>query len=229
MKEARTMQRTDKMYTTVIFDLDGTLLDTLSDLHASVNFALRELSFPERTIDEIRRFIGNGVVKLVERSVPTGTDAETAKHCLDIFRQHYLVHMSDNTAPYEGVTDLLGKLREYGIKTAVVSNKLHSAVAELCDDYFPALIDCALGVSDESERKPAPKNVFRAFDVLSCDKDSTVYVGDSEVDVQTAKNEGLRCIGVTWGFRDREELISAGADLIADNAEGLLKLICNPA
>ena len=223
------MQRTDKMYTTVIFDLDGTLLDTLSDLHASVNFALRELSFPERTIDEIRRFIGNGVVKLVERSVPTGTDAETAKLCLDIFRQHYLVHMSDNTAPYEGVTDLLGKLREYGIKTAVVSNKLHSAVAELCNDYFPALIDCALGVSDESERKPAPKNVFRAFDVLSCDRDSTVYVGDSEVDVQTAKNAELRCIGVTWGFRDREELISAGADLIADTAEELLELIKSPA
>lgn len=216
------------MYTTVIFDLDGTLLDTLRDLHASVNFALRELSFPERTLGEIRRFIGNGVVKLIERSVPTGTDKETEKKCFDAFRQHYLLHMADNTAPYEGITDLLKKLRAEGIRTAVVSNKLHTAVVGLCDDYFPSLIDCALGVSDESERKPAPKNVFRAFDILSCNKDNTVYVGDSEVDVQTAKNAGLECIGVTWGFRDRDELISAGADYIADTAEELLKLIKQP-
>ncbi len=213
------------MYTTVIFDLDGTLLDTLSDLHASVNFALRELSFPERSREEIRRFIGNGVVKLIERSVPAGTDRETAKKCLDIFRKHYLLHMTDNTAPYEGITELLCHLKQEGIKTAVVSNKLHTAVVGLCDDYFPGLIDCALGVSDESERKPAPTNVYKALDALCCNKDNTIYIGDSEVDVQTAKNADLKCIGVTWGFRDRDELLSAGADFIADSAEELLKLI----
>ena len=213
------------MYTTVIFDLDGTLLDTLADLHASVNFALRELSFPERTLGEIRRFIGNGVVKLIERSVPAGTDKETEKNCLDIFRAHYLSHMADNTAPYEGITELLCRLKQEGIKTAVVSNKLHTAVVGLCDDYFPSLIDCALGVSDESERKPAPTNVYKALDALCCNKDNTIYVGDSEVDVQTAKNAGLKCIGVTWGFRDKDELINAGADHIADTAEELLKLI----
>ena len=213
------------MYTTVIFDLDGTLLDTLSDLHASVNYSLREHSFPERSMEETRRFIGNGVVKLIERSVPAGTDKETEADCLDIFRAHYLSHMADNTAPYAGITDLFGKLREYGIKTAVVSNKLHTAVVGLCDDYFPSLIDCALGVSDESERKPAPTNVYKALDALCCNKDNTIYVGDSEVDVQTAKNAGLKCIGVTWGFRDKDELINAGADYIADTAEELLKLI----
>ena len=213
------------MYTTVIFDLDGTLLDTLSDLHASVNYSLREHSFPERSLEEIRRFIGNGVIKLIERSVPTGTDKETEADCLAVFRKHYLEHMSDNTAPYAGVTDLLGRLREYGIKTAVVSNKLHSAVVGLCDDYFPDLLDCDLGVSDESERKPDPKNVFKAFDILSCDRDSTLYVGDSEVDVQTAKNADLKCVGVTWGFRDREELMGAGADYIIDTAQELLQLL----
>ena len=210
------------MYTTVIFDLDGTLLDTLSDLHASVNFALRELSFPERSKEEIRRFIGNGVVKLIERSVPTGTDKETEKHCLDIFRQHYLDHMTDSTSPYDGICYLLSALKERGIKTAVVSNKLHSAVAGLCDDFFPDLIDCALGVSDESERKPAPLNVYKALRLLGSKKEETLYVGDSEVDVQTAKNADLQCVGVTWGFRDREELLSAGADFVIDKAEEIL-------
>ena len=218
-------QRTDNMYTTVIFDLDGTLLDTLSDLHASVNFALRELSFPERTREEIRRFIGNGVVKLIERSVPTGTDKEKEKKCFDAFRQHYLEHMADNTVPFSGITELLLRLKQKGIKTAVVSNKLHSAVVGLCDDFFPGLIDCALGVSDESERKPAPTNVYKAFELLGCNNKSTVYVGDSEVDVQTAKNAGLECIGVTWGFRDKEELLTAGSAFIADNTDGLFRII----
>lgn len=213
------------MYNTVIFDLDGTLLNTLSDLHASVNFALRELSFPERSIEEIRRFIGNGVVKLIERSVPVGTDKETEKKCLDIFRQHYLIHLSDNTAPYEGVISLLTELKKGGIKTAVVSNKLHAAVAELCDRYFHGLIDAALGVSDESERKPAPINVLRAIDFLGSDRESVLYVGDSEVDVQTAKNAGIPCLGVTWGYRDSEELRAAGADYIADTADKIQSLL----
>lgn len=213
------------MYKTAIFDLDGTLLNTLSDLHGSVNFALRELSFSERSVEEIRRFIGNGVVKLVERSVPAGTDEEAQKKCLAIFREHYLEHMNDNTAPYEGITDLLAVLRDKGIKTAVVSNKLHSAVAELCDGFFGGLIDLALGVSDESERKPAPLNVFRALEALGSEKAETVYIGDSEVDVQTAKNAGLTCVGVTWGFRDRGELIEAGADFIAESTGALEEIL----
>lgn len=213
------------MIKTVIFDLDGTLLDTLGDLHASVNYALGKMGYPARTVDEIRRFIGNGVVKLIERSVPVGTDKGSEKKCLDIFRAHYLEHMNDRTAPYEGILLLLEKLREKGIRLAVVSNKLHSAVVDLCDGYFHGLIDCALGVSDESERKPKPANVYKAIDLLKAEKAYTIYIGDSEVDVQTAKNASLPCIGVTWGFRDREELLAAGADFIAASTAEVADII----
>ncbi|MBQ9912835.1 MAG: HAD family hydrolase [Clostridia bacterium] len=213
------------MYKTVIFDLDGTLLDTLDDLMNSVNFALREFSFPERSRNEIRSFIGNGVIKLMERSTPDDTDSQTQEKCLECFRRHYLMHMADNTTPYEGIIPLLKRLKEAGISTAVVSNKLHSAVAGLCEDFFPSLIDAALGVAEEKERKPSPLNVFRAMEMLSSDKENTVYVGDSNVDVETAHRAGLKCIGVTWGFRDREELQAYSCDFIADNADEVLRLI----
>lgn len=213
------------MYSTVIFDLDGTLLNTLEDLHASVNFALKEFSFPQRTIEEIRHFIGNGVVKLVERSTPEGTDSEINKKCLEVFRKHYLQHMKDRTAPYEGVIELLEKLKKQNIRTAIVSNKLHSAVEGLCEDYFCGLIDLALGVNEEKERKPAPLNVIRAMEILGSSTENTIYVGDSEVDVQTAKNSSLCCIGVTWGFRDEEELRRAGAEYIAHRPEEIEEII----
>ncbi|MBR3948871.1 MAG: HAD family hydrolase [Clostridia bacterium] len=212
------------MYKAVIFDLDGTLLNTLTDLYNSVNHALRTFGFPERTIDEVRRFIGNGVKKLMERSTPVGTDEETNAECLDVFREHYLLHMADNTAPYEGVNELIEKLRENGIKTAVVSNKLHPAVVGLCKDYFPG-IECAIGVSVEEERKPNPVNVLKVLDVFGITADECIYVGDSEVDVQTAHNASLKCIGVTWGFRDEKELIENGADFIAHNTDEVLKQV----
>lgn len=220
------------MYKYAIFDLDGTLLNTLGDLHSAVNHALREFGFPERTITEVRRFIGNGVVKLMERSTPDGTDAKTNEECLCVFRKYYLQHMADTTAAYEGVTEMLKLLRKEGVRTAVVSNKLHSAVAGLCEDYFGGLIDVAIGVSDESERKPSPINVYKAMEQLpadkseeNCQKEYTIYIGDSEVDVQTAKNASLKCIGVTWGFRDEDELLKAGAEYIAHNTDEVLKII----
>lgn len=225
------------MYKYVIFDLDGTLLNTLGDLHAAVNHALREMGFPERTMDEVCRFIGNGVVRLMERATPDGTDAATNAESLDIFREYYLQHMSDTTEPYEGITEMLEKLKENGIKTAVVSNKLHSAVVGLCEETFPGLIDVALGVNTEEERKPAPVNVFRAMSEfgiaekgceeksIGCAEHTIIYIGDSEVDVQTAKNAGLPCIGVTWGFRDEEELRRAGADFIAHNVGEVMAII----
>lgn len=213
------------MYKTVIFDLDGTLLDTLDDLMNAVNFALREFSFPERTREEIRSFIGNGVIKLMERSTPDDTDTETQEKCLDAFRRYYLEHMADNTAPYRGIITMLERLKNKGISTAVVSNKLHSAVVGLCEDYFPSLIDVPLGVSEEKERKPSPFNVFKAMEMLTSDKENTVYVGDSNVDVETAHNASLKCIGVTWGFRNREELLAHSCDFIVDNADEVLKLI----
>ncbi len=213
------------MYKAVIFDLDGTLLDTLDDLMNAVNFALREFSFPERSREEIRSFIGNGVIKLMERSTPVDTDPETQEKCLDTFRRYYLEHMSDNTAPYNGIIPLLERLKSEGISTAVVSNKLHSAVVGLCEDYFPSLIDIPLGVAEEKERKPSPLNVYKAMGRLSSDIENTIYVGDSNVDVETARNASLKCIGVTWGFRDRDELLAHSCDFIADTTDEVLKLI----
>ena len=213
------------MYSLAIFDLDGTLLDTLGDLHASVNFALKEFSFPERTIDEVRSFIGNGVVKLMERSTPDGTDDATQKECLDVFRAHYLEHMSDTTAPYAYVADLLSSLRSKGIKIAVVSNKLHPAVEDLCESYFPGLIDKAVGVSVEAERKPSPVNVIRTAECFGVKPEDCIYIGDSEVDVQTAHNAHIKCIGITWGFRDKDCLEANGCDFIADTVDEVYNLI----
>ncbi len=213
------------MYSLVIFDLDGTLLDTLDDLFNSVNFALRSFSFPERTKDEVRSFIGNGVKKLMERSTPNGTDEKTNESCLNVFREHYLSHLRDNTAPFKDVSALLSALKEKGIKTAVVSNKLHTAVEALCDDYFPDLIELCLGVSTESERKPCPVNVIKALDFFGETTDTAIYVGDSEVDVQTAHNANIKCIGVTWGFRLREELEKAGCEFICDTCEEIAKIV----
>ncbi len=213
------------MYKLAIFDLDGTLLDTLGDLHASVNFALRKFRFPERTIDEVRAFIGNGVVKLMERSTPDGIDSETQLRCLDAFRKHYLQHMSDTTAPYEGTAELLKNLRGEGIKIAVVSNKLHPAVEDLCESYFPGLIDKAVGVSVEEERKPSPINVLKTAEHFGADLKDCIYIGDSEVDVQTAHNAEIKCIGITWGFRTKDELLKAGADIVADTAEEVKEII----
>lgn len=212
------------MYKAVIFDLDGTLLNTLTDLYNAVNFALDAFGFPKRSIEEVRRFIGNGVKKLMERSTPDGTDEETNAKCLDCFKEYYLKHMTDNTAPYEGVNELISLLKERGVKTAVVSNKLHAAVVGLCEDYFKD-IDCAIGVSVEEERKPNPVNVLKVLDTFGVSADECIYVGDSEVDVQTAHNASLKCIGVTWGFRDEKELIENGADFIAHTATELLGII----
>ena len=190
-----------------------------------MNHALRAFGFPERSLEEVRRFIGNGVVKLMQRATPEGTDKETDAKCLEVFRSYYLIHMQDMTAPYEGVIPLLERLREKGIRTAVVSNKLHEAVYELCNDYFPGLIQEAIGVSDENERKPSPVNVYKALDKMQVTAAECIYIGDSEVDVQTSHNAGVKCIGVTWGFRDREELSAAGAEIISDSCDEILEFI----
>ncbi|MCM1365437.1 MAG: HAD family hydrolase [Faecalibacterium sp.] len=213
------------MYKAVIFDLDGTLLNTLDDLAASVNFALDKFDFPKRSTDEIRRFVGNGVIKLMQRATPDDIDEITFEKCFGCFREHYLEHMQDNTRPYDGVTEMLETLKKQGIKTAVVSNKLHSGVVELCKEFFGDNLTCSFGVEVEEERKPSPINVFKALAQLNVIADETIYVGDSEVDVQTATNACLDCIGVTWGFRDREELIEAGAKFIIDKPDEIKALI----
>lgn len=210
-----------KKYKAVIFDLDGTLLDTLDDLKNSTNYALREMGFAERTQEEIRRFVGNGVAKLIERAVPEGTDVSMVQKTLSVFKEHYALHCEDCTAPYEDVLPMLARLSERGIALAVVSNKIESAVISLCRQYFEG-IDIALGDREERRKKPYPDALFEALRRLGLAPEEAVYIGDSEVDVETAKNAGMDCISVTWGFRDTDALkrawnVTDNTDLFAEN------------
>ncbi len=213
------------MYNTVIFDLDGTLLNTLEDLKNSVNFALCKYGFPQRSTDEIRRFVGNGVERLVRLSVPEGTPEDVNSDVLEVFKEHYALNSKVLTAPYDGVTQLLQTLNDCGIKTAVVSNKFDAAVKQLCGEFFGELLVCAIGESETVRRKPAPDSVFEALARLGSRKEESLYVGDSEVDVATAKNAGLFCVGVIWGFRDRALLEEKGADAVIERPCELLELL----
>lgn len=197
----------------VIFDLDGTLLNTLEDLADSTNFALRSFGYQQRTIDEVRQFVGNGVAKLIERAIPEGCDNPNFDNCLAVFKQNYSLNMYNKTRPYDGIIDLLKNLKQKGYKTAVVSNKFDVAVKELCEKYFSGLIDIAVGENEKCgiKKKPSPDTLNIAIERLSVEKDKCVYVGDSDVDIQTAQNAGIACISVLWGFRDEEFLKNSGA------------------
>lgn len=210
---------------TVIFDLDGTLLDTLDDLADSVNHALSACGMPQRTLDEVRAFVGNGVGNLIARAVPAGTKEEQCKHCLDCFRAHYLVNMENKTAPYPGTLDLLKQLKNEGRRLAVVSNKLDVAVKDLVQNHFEGLITVAVGERPGMARKPARDMVLFALEELGSDIGQAVYVGDSEVDLETAKNAGLPCISVTWGFRDGRFLLERGASHVANSIEELSRIL----
>lgn len=211
------------MIKTIIFDLDGTLLNTLEDLMISTNYALLEFGFPTHSLEDIRKFVGNGVKKLIERAVPLDCSQDVTEKCLDVFKEHYSKNMYNHTKPYDSILEILEELHNKGLKIGVVSNKFDSAVKELCQKYFLNLVDIAIGQSDDVPKKPAPNGVFKAMKELSAEPSSTIYVGDSEVDVQTAKNSNLPCIGVLWGFRDRKDL--AGADYIIDNPCDILKIV----
>lgn len=213
------------MIDTIIFDLDGTLLNTLEDLQDSTNFALKEFGYQERNIEEIRLFVGNGVAKLIERAIPQGLDNPNFEKCLAIFKKHYAENMYNKTAPYAGIIEMLTKLKLNGYKTAVVSNKFDAAVKELCKKYFGDLIKIAIGESENVRKKPAPDSVIRAMQELKSPKENCIYCGDSDVDVKTAENTGIECIGVTWGFRDYENLNTAGAKYIINTPADILKLI----
>lgn len=213
------------MYKAVIFDLDGTLLNTLGDLATSVNHALKACGYPERTVAEVRAFIGNGVIKLMQRATPDGISQEDFDRCFESFRSYYLEHMFDTTRPYDGILPLLDSLKADGIQTAVVSNKLHLGVVGLCKDFFGERLTCAFGVLDESERKPSPANVFKAIKEMNVEAADCVYVGDSEVDVQTANNAGLDCIAVTWGYRDLDVLKMNRPKYIIDTPEEIIKIL----
>lgn len=214
-------------YDAVIFDLDGTLLDTLDDLMDAANYALTELGFSPRSRGEIQAFVGNGVAKLMERAVPPGTSPSLTARALDLFKPYYAQHSKDRTAPYPGISETLEALRAGGCRLAVVSNKFDAAVKALARDYFPDLLDLAAGENEAGgvPKKPDPTMVLQALAALGVPPERAVYVGDSDVDLETAKNAGLPCISVTWGFRDREFLLAHGAGLFADAPEELRGLV----
>ena len=212
------------MYNTYIFDLDGTLLDTLTDLAASCNYALRTHGMPEHSIDDVRRFVGNGVRKLMERAIPDGDANPDFEATFATFREHYMVHSLDTTKPYPGIMDALAELKARGCRLAVVSNKMMAATVELCKYFFPETIEVAIGENEAEgiRKKPAPDTVFAALKQLGVSGDNAVYVGDSDVDLATARNSGLPCISVLWGFRDREFLLDHGATTFITSPKELL-------
>lgn len=214
-----------KQYRTYIFDLDGTLLDTLEDLYLSVNHALRLMQMPERTMDEIRWFVGNGVRRLVERSVSADCSKEQLEETYRLFKEYYLFHGEEHTKPYPQIIEMLTELRQRGIRTGVVSNKFQAATDALCDRFFPNLVDAVVGEQPGLRLKPAADMVERVLSILHADKSEAVYVGDSDVDILTARNSGLPCISVLWGFKDRETLLQFGATCLIDNSLQLIDVL----
>lgn len=212
-------------YNTVIFDLDGTLLNTLDDLCDSTNYALSSHGLPVRTLSEVKSFVGNGVRLLIERAVPAGTSPELIHSVYDTFKAHYIKHMKDKTGPYDGILKLLTELKARNVRTAIVSNKYDAAVKQLASEYFNGLITQAIGESPTIPKKPAPDSVYAAMKSLNASKDHCLYVGDSDVDMKTALNAGVTGVGVTWGFRSRDCLISSGAVHIIDQPMELLALL----
>lgn len=212
-------------YKLAIFDLDGTILDTLEDLADSVNYALAKSGFPLRTIDEVRRFVGNGIRSLMERAVPQGTEIAAIDVVHRDFTAHYKVHCADKTRPYDGINELIMRLREAGCKTAVVSNKADYAVQELCVQYFPGMFDFVVGERAGIRKKPAPDSVNEVLSVLEMEKENSVYIGDSEVDLATARNACMSCIAVSWGFRTVDVLKENGAELIVSEPENIAEII----
>lgn len=213
-------------YNTIIFDLDGTLLDTLEDLKNSVNYTLEKFNYPLRTLYEVRSFVGNGVKVLLTRSFPVNTTEKMIEEALIIFRKHYAEHMYDNTCLYPGVTNLLTQLVNSNYRLAIVSNKLDSAVKELNERFFKDFISLSIGTS-ENAKKPNPFHVLETIKALGSTIEETVYIGDSEVDIETANNAGIPCIGVSWGFRGREFLEAHHADYVIDEPRELLKILEN--
>ncbi len=201
----------------VIFDLDGTLLDTLTDLMNAVNHALSVNGFPCRTREEVRRFVGNGLEKLVERALPDGRSTPSFSDVLAETRRFYAEHCRENTAPYAGIPEMLRALQQKGILLGVVSNKPDAQVKALCQSEFGDLITVASGASEGIRMKPAPDTLLACMEALGSATENTVYVGDSDVDIQTAANAGIPCVSVLWGFRDREFLTVAGAGIFAQS------------
>lgn len=212
-------------FDTAIFDLDGTILDTLCDLRDSVNFALSKNGLPTRSTEEVRAFVGNGIRLLIERAVPEDTEEEIINKCFEDFKTHYKNNSANATKPYDKIIDVLNDLKSKGVKIAVVSNKADFAVQGLMLKYFPEIFHFAVGEKEGVRRKPCPDSVFTAMEFLKADKEKTIYIGDSDVDIETARNTGIPCIAVTWGFRDKEVLERLNPEYIIDKPSQITEII----
>lgn len=212
-------------YRAAIFDMDGTILNTLEDLTDSTNYALTRHGFPERTIDEVRHFVGNGIRKLIERAVPAGTGTKEIDEVFDTFAAYYKEHSAIKTRAYDGIPELIKELKDMGVLTAVVSNKADFAVQDLCVDYFPGLFDFAIGEKTGMSKKPAPDMVREAMRQLDVTEEEAVYIGDSEVDLATAQNAGLDVIMVGWGFREESFILGKGAPFVVHETGEIADII----
>lgn len=212
-------------YTTIVFDCDGTLLDTLTDLRNAVNYVLRAHDLPERSVPEVKVALGNGVAHLMHQSLPDSISEAEFNTYLDEFKAYYGEHLQDYTAPYPGMLDVLDTLRAKGYKLAIVSNKIQEGITPLNKEYFGDRLPVAIGERPGLQRKPAPDMVLQALKELNSSQDESIYIGDSEVDVATAKNSGLLCIGVTWGFRDEQLHKDLGVTHIARKAKDIVTII----
>lgn len=213
------------MKKTLTFDLDGTVLDTLQDLQNSVNFALRSYNFRQKSLEDVRNSVGNGLKMLIRRTLPTEADETTVEQVLTAMKEHYRLHCHDETKPYPGVPELLTRLHAEGYRIALVSNKADAMTKELHRVFFSDTIHVAIGETEHFRRKPAPDMVFEALRLLGADRNDAICIGDSEVDIETARNAGLPCLSVGWGFRSEEALLAAGAGTLCRTPQELYEAI----
>lgn len=214
-----------RKYDTIIFDMDGTLLNTIEDIADGVNYILKKYGYPEKTCGQIRSYVGNGSERLMEQALPAGCDNPDFEKCLKEYKHYYLENNNNKTSPYEGIMELLEALAQRNYKIAIVSNKNDNNIKSLNKIYFSDYIQTAIGESRDVKRKPAPYMVFNALEELKSNIENSVYVGDSEVDIDTARNAGIVCVSVCWGFRDKEFLKKHGAEYLIDEPYELLEFL----
>ena len=214
-------------YQLAIFDLDGTILNTLDDLADSLNYVLAQHGFPQHTADEVRMMVGNGILNLIKRALPNGTEQATVEAVYADFNAYYKLHSADKTKPYDGITEMLEQLKARGVKLAVVSNKADYAVQDLCAKYFGGIFDAVAGEKTGVPKKPAPDAVNNILAELGIERKNSVYIGDSDVDLQTAVNAEMDCIAVSWGFRDEKLLRENGARVIVSSPNEIVEIITN--
>lgn len=216
---------TSKPITTIVFDMDGTVLNTLEDLTVSMNYVLEKFGMPGHNVEEYRLFFGNGVKEALRLAMPEDASTEVIDEMLPIYKEHYDAHCLDKTGPYDGIVEVMEELKRRGYKLAIVSNKIDSAVKELNNKFFSKAVEVAIGEKPGVNRKPAPDMVEAALKEMGSSKEESVYIGDSEVDFMTAKNSGLPCISVLWGFRDKDYLIEQGAYCFADKPSDIIQIL----